>query len=145
MSSSFSRCSAGSRRVTFNAIVSLLGQALGQIDVAPLAVLVAAVQQQDQHVAPPEIIDAVAGAVPYPQLLNAVADGLGVTEISSGESFQTVIDPQPGFAIAQAFEPVAKYIGLKDRDALSFIGDRGAFVNVVGHGRFQSVPRPEPR
>src|SRR5690606_3238356 len=73
---------------TFNAIVSFLGHAPGQSDIALLAALISTVEQNDKHAIPPHIVDAIAGAEMQPQFLHAVAYRFSVSGIPAGEALQ---------------------------------------------------------
>src|SRR5262245_7734400 len=108
MSSADSRCSAGSKRVTFKTIFGFLGDALRLRDVACLAALASAIGQQDEQLSAPRIIYPVARADMDATLPDLIADRPRVRSISCGEALQSIIDPEPRSTVAKTVKPIAE-------------------------------------
>jgi hypothetical protein len=88
--------------------VPLLGDPLRVLDVVVLGGLVAAAQQQDQLVAVLQVVDPVTGAVANPQLGDAFADRLDVTEVAAGEPVDADEHASGGTPILQFPEPAVE-------------------------------------
>lgn len=61
--------------------------------------------------------------------MHALADRSGITGIAARKTPKPVINPETSLSVAQAIQPFAELLRLENDD-LSFIQDRGWFVNV---------------
>jgi hypothetical protein len=89
---------------------------LGEGDIARLASVVAATQQEDQGLAAPREINAVARTVIDPQFVDPPANKLRVAKQSDLNPRNAARDRLDGDRVPQGVEPVGKTLGLSDFD-----------------------------
>jgi len=87
---------------------------LGEGDIARLAPLVAATQQEDQGLAAPREINAVARTAIDPQFVDPAASELGIAKQSDLNPRNTAFDRLDSDRVPQGVEPVSKILGLTD-------------------------------
>jgi hypothetical protein len=91
-------------------------QRLGEGDIARLAALVAATQQEDQGLAAPREINTVARTVIDPQFVDPPANELRIPKQSDLNPRNAALDRLDSDQVAQGVEPVSKIFGLTDFD-----------------------------
>ena len=107
----------------------MAGQCAGLADVALLAVLFAAAQQDDQRAAALRVIHPVAGAVIDLEFAHATGKDTVVARVAESQPVDPDLDADPGFAIAQGIEPCGEGVGLPDLDHASSVNPGSRTVN----------------
>ena len=100
-------------------------------DVALLAGLVAAAEQEHYAVAALCVVDPVAGSLGQPKFQDPQADRLHVPGVAVGEAIDPGQDSHPGVSVLQLAQPAVKVIGSEDFDHASTIVDRRCLVQGV--------------
>jgi len=69
-----------------SSILGFLCKTPGSRDIAHLTALVAAIQQDDEHISPPDIIDAITRAELQTQFPHAIANRLRITDMAATDA-----------------------------------------------------------
>ena len=107
----------------------MAGQRSCLADIALLAVLFAAAQQDDQLAAALRVVHPVAGTVIDLEFAHATGKNAVLARVAEGQPVDPNLDAEPGFAIAQGTEPCGKRVGLPDLDHASSVNPGSRTVN----------------
>ena len=90
------------------------GDSFGKSDVAPLAVFVAATEQNDNISALPHKVQPIAWPVMNAHFGYPVTDGLDITEVAHGDVPQAGLNANYGATVSQTFNPPRERVAFND-------------------------------